>query len=139
MDQRSHPLFLICEILRQARSKEASLAITHFGTDHDGPVLKNPHQPATMGNVLRFMGRSTGKAISSSPAPSLSLRFAASAGNPFANTVSECKANDQSDYDFHGSARGCVCIPDNPFEASIMNPGPPDSPLSLSRTVRLFI
>jgi hypothetical protein len=34
--------------------------------------------------------------------PSLSLRFAASAGNPLANTVSGCEANDQSDYNFHG-------------------------------------
>ena len=31
----------------------------------------------------------------------LSLGFAASAGNPLANTVSDSEANDQSDYNFH--------------------------------------
>jgi hypothetical protein len=33
-------------------------------------------------------------------ATSLSLRLAPSMGNPLANTVSECEANDQSDCNF---------------------------------------
>ncbi len=31
---------------------------------------------------------------------SLSLRLTPSEGNPLANTISECEANDQSDYNF---------------------------------------
>src|SRR5260370_11585536 len=43
-----------------------------------------------------------GKGLSSRPVASLSFHFTASAGNPFANTVSEREANNQSDYNFHG-------------------------------------
>jgi hypothetical protein len=32
---------------------------------------------------------------------SLSLRLASSAGNPLANTIPGCEANDQSNYNFH--------------------------------------
>jgi hypothetical protein len=61
--------------------------------------------PATIANVLWVMGRSTGKASFKAVA-SPSLRFTASAGNPLANTVSGCEANDQSYYNFHGE--GCA-------------------------------
>src|SRR5262245_26796057 len=38
-----------------------------------------------------------------------SLRLAPSSGNPLANTVTGCEANDQSDYNFHWPVRELEC------------------------------
>jgi hypothetical protein len=37
----------------------------------------------------------------------LSLRSAPSAGNPLANTISDCEANDQRNYNFHWRRLPC--------------------------------
>jgi hypothetical protein len=38
-------------------------------------------------------------------------RLASSAGNPLANTVSGCEANDESDYNFKHRAIGVTAVP----------------------------
>ena len=61
-----------------------------------------PKSPCSFSSLAASRSRfASSEQVFAAKATSLPLRLASSAGNPLANTISDCEANDQSNYNFH--------------------------------------
>jgi hypothetical protein len=103
-----------------------AFALQWFQKARRGAAFYKRRVAATRGRSLLSMKialenwRGSSISVRSSRVTPLSLRSAPSAGNPLANTISDCEANDQSNYNFHWRRLPCPQQPNVPAQLRLL-------------------